>query len=133
VLVGPVADERHRSLPGQAAALFVDTLRETPGANALVLTDYLRCGIRWYLAQLRHMLDFALEREVGRVRVPVLVLRGARDPVAGPQWCRRVRDAAASGRLVEVAGRAHNVQHSAPRTVAAVLSAFAASLEGPGA
>lgn len=130
VLIGPVADDRHRTVLGQAAALFVDTLRETPGANALVLTDYLRCGIRWYLAQLRHMLAYAPETEIAAVRAPVLVLRGGRDAVAGRAWTRRLADAAASGRLVEVPGRAHNVQHSAPRTVAAVLHAFAASIDG---
>ncbi|MFJ6653809.1 alpha/beta fold hydrolase [Microbacterium sp. NPDC091313] len=132
VLIGPVADERHRTLPAQAAALFVDTFRETPGANALVLTDYLRCGIRWYLAQLRHMLAYAPEREIPRVPVPVLVLRGGRDAVAGPGWARRLRDAAASGRLVAVPRHAHNVQHSAPRTVAFVLAAFADTLRRAG-
>jgi pimeloyl-ACP methyl ester carboxylesterase len=75
------------------------------------------------------MVSFAPEEAVARVAAPVLVLRGGRDPIAGPAWVRRLRDAAPHGRLAEVPGHAHNVQHSAPRTVAALLRAFAATLD----
>ncbi|WP_125130647.1 alpha/beta fold hydrolase [Microbacterium sp. 10M-3C3] len=127
-LIGPVADERHRTARAQAAALFVDTLRETPGANLLVLTDYARCGTGWYAAQLRHMLAYDAAGAIAEVAAPILVVRGGRDPIAGARWARRMRDAAASARLVEVPGHAHNVQHSAPRTLAAALSAWAATI-----
>ena len=40
VLIGAVVDERHRTLGAQARALVVDTLGETPAANAVVLVDY---------------------------------------------------------------------------------------------
>nr|WP_315268627.1 alpha/beta hydrolase [Microbacterium lemovicicum] len=127
VLIGPVSDERHRSFAGQAVALAVDTLRESPGANLLVFTDYLRCGIPWYLVQLRHMLTYRLEETVSRIEAPVLVLRGGRDPIAGVAWSRRLRDRARRGSLVSVPGHAHNAQHSAPRAVAGAIEAFAAA------
>ena len=125
VLIGPVADDRHRSFPGQAIALTVDTLRESPGANLLVFTDYLRCGIPWYLVQLRHMLAYRLEETVPRIAAPVLVLRGGRDPIAGLEWARRLRGLARRGALVMVPGHAHNCQHSAPLAVAGAIEAFA--------
>ncbi len=58
VLIGPVTDDRARTPLAQSAALTLDTLLEPPGANALVFTDYLRCGPRWYLLQVRHMLAY---------------------------------------------------------------------------
>lgn len=130
-LIGPVADERHRTLPRQAAALAVDTLREPPGANLLVLTDYLRCGVPWYVAQLRHMLTYPLEDGIRSLRTPLLVVRGGRDPIAGLEWSRRLVRAGADASLVHVPGHAHNCQHSAPRAVGSALAAFAARLPDP--
>lgn len=118
VLIGPVADERHRTLPAQARALAVDTLGETPSINTIVFTDYVRCGIPWYLTQLRHMLAYPTERRLGELTVPVLVMRGGDDPVAGRAWSRRLRDAARVARLVEIPGHHHVVQQSAPHAVA---------------
>jgi pimeloyl-ACP methyl ester carboxylesterase len=128
VLVGPVADDRNRTLPRQALALAVDSARETPLANTIVFTDYLRCGIRWYLAQARHMVAYPLEERVGMLRAPVLVLRGGRDPIAGARWCRRLRDAARDGRAILVPQHPHVVQHSAPAAVASAVRAFCATL-----
>lgn len=59
VVIGPVADAAHRTAPAQMLALAIDTLGETPRINAIVFTDYLRCGMPWYLRQVRHMLAYA--------------------------------------------------------------------------
>ncbi|MFS0852112.1 alpha/beta fold hydrolase [Microbacterium sp. 179-I 3D4 NHS] len=123
VTIGPVADDRHRTLPAQAWGLAVDTWGESPLANAIVFTDYLRCGVRWYLTQARHMLRYPIERRVAALGVPLVVLRGGKDPIAGRDWCRRIRDAAGDGVLIEVPRRHHVVQHSAPRAVASAIIA----------
>ena len=127
VAIGPVADERHRTMPSQAVALALDTLGETPFINAIVFTDYLRCGIPWYLTQLRHMLDYPMEKRVRRLSVPFLVLRGGDDPIAGRGWCRRLRDAARVARFVEIPGHHHVVQQSAPLAVADAILFHTAS------
>ncbi|WP_067118236.1 alpha/beta fold hydrolase [Microbacterium sp. H83] len=131
VLIGPVVDDHHRSLPAQGRALAVDTLRESLAANAIVFTDYIRCGIRWYLRQVRHMVEYPTQERLRRSSVPVLLVRGGDDAVAGADWCRRLGDAAMVD-LVELAGHAHNVQHSAPAAVGAAVSAWAAGLLAKG-
>jgi pimeloyl-ACP methyl ester carboxylesterase len=123
VIMGPVADASHRSMLAQSVALAADTLGETPSINAIVLTDYLRCGIPWYLTQLRHMLEYRLEDRVPELAVPLLVVRGSRDPIAGLGWCRRLRDAARIGHLVQIPGSFHVAQHSAPKAVASAIVA----------
>lgn len=123
VTIGPVTDDAHRTLGAQARALAVDTVGETPAINAVVFTDYLRCGVRWYLRQLRHMLAYPLEERVAALTMPVLVVRGSDDPIAGRAWCRRLRDAAAVSRLVEIPGHHHVAQQSAPRAVASAILA----------
>ena len=123
VIMGPVTDSAHRSLHAQMVALAADTLGETPSANAIVLTDYVRCGVPWYLTQVRHMLAYPLEERVPELSSPLLVVRGSRDPIAGLEWCRRLRDAARAGRLVQIPGGFHVAQHSAPRAVASAILA----------
>jgi len=124
VAIGPVADSRHRSLLEQATALGLDSLREPPSANARVLVEYARCGPRWYAQQVRHMLDYPIEKRVSELSVPLLVLRGGRDPIAGPEWSRDVARRTARGRFVQVAGHPHLVQHTAPEPVAREIEAF---------
>lgn len=121
VIIGPVTDERRRTLWWQAAELVVDTFGEPPSANALVVGDYLRCGPLWYVRQLRHMFAYPMENRVAELSAPLLVMRGSRDPVARLDWCRRLRASAHDAVLVEIPGRVHNAQHSAPRAVAAAI------------
>ena len=125
VLIGPVADARRRSPLAHAARLGSDMLRESPLANAIVLGDYVRCGIPWYVAQLRHMLVYPIEARLSAVPVPVLVLRGSRDPIAVTEWCRLLADRAPDGRLIEIGSHAHMVQHGAARAVADCIVEFA--------
>lgn len=126
VLIGPVADRARRTVVQQSVSLLVDTTRESLSANVIVLGDYLRTGIRWYVRQLRPMLTYPLERAVERLQCPVLVLRGSRDPVAPRRWCRELAARAADGSLVEIDGQPHVVQHSAARAVADAIVAFRA-------
>ena len=122
VLIGPVVDPAAPSVVAQALRLARDGLAEPPGGNAIVIGDYLRAGPRWYAAQLPHMLRYRIEEAVAELACPVLVVRGARDPVAPAAWTRRLA-AAAGGVAVEVPRAAHLVQHVRAREVAALCAA----------
>lgn len=121
-LVGPVMAPSDRSPLRAGLRLLVDTLRESPRANRLVIADYLACGPRWYLAVLPSMLAFRLEDAVRRVAAPAAVLRGSRDPIARAGWARRLAEVAPEGRFAEVPGCPHVVMHRAPERVAAELA-----------
>jgi len=121
VAIGPVADDGHRTPGSQARALAVDTLGESASINAIVFTDYLRCGVPWYLTQLRHMLAYPTEAKAATLMAPLLVMRGGRDPVAGRDWCRRLVARSPIARLVEIPRGHHVVQQSSPRAVASAI------------
>lgn len=125
VMIGPVTDAAHRTLGAQFRALAVETLLESWTANGLVFADYVRCGPSWYLTQARHMVSYRLEERVPLLAMPLLVMRGSHDPIAGRQWCRLLRDSARQGALVEIPRRHHVVQHTAPRAVCAAIQALA--------
>jgi pimeloyl-ACP methyl ester carboxylesterase len=125
VLIGPVTDDAARSLPVQGLRLARDITAEPILTNLTVLVDYLRCGPIWFLRQCRFMIPYPIEERIAALRMPVLVLRGGNDPIAGLDWCRRLRARAVDSTLVTVPGKRHNVHHSAPRAVAGALTAFA--------
>jgi pimeloyl-ACP methyl ester carboxylesterase len=126
VLMGPVVDSKRRSVRQQALALGRDSLFfESPSSNALVFTDYVRCGPTWYLKTLRVMMDYPTEERIASVTTPVLVLRGANDPVASADWCRRLAARAERADVVEIQGAGHVVQHNRAAEVADVIMDFA--------
>jgi pimeloyl-ACP methyl ester carboxylesterase len=126
VLMGPVVNDQRRALGQQALALGRDCLFfESPSSNALVLTDYLRCGLVWYLKNLRLMLEYRIEDRIGAVVAPILVMRGEHDPVAPADWCRRLAARAVTARCLEVGGTGHVVQHNRAVEVAQNILVFA--------
>ena len=130
VLIGPVADDAHRTASAQAAALAWDTMGESLGANAVVLLDYLRCGPVWFLTQLRHMIAYPIEDRVPEILAPLLVIRGGNDPIAGTEWCRKLRSRAPNGSFVKVPGHRHVVQFTAAPAVASASVRSSHQLSG---
>lgn len=126
VIIGPVTDSRHRSLPAQSRALTTDILGEPPLTNAVVFLDYLRCGPAYFLAQSKPMLSYPIDERVASLTRPLLVLRGGNDPIADDDWCRRLAARAPIGCVVTVPGNRHVVHFTAPKAVAGAIRAFVA-------
>jgi pimeloyl-ACP methyl ester carboxylesterase len=119
VLVGPAVDPRGAGVLRHVLRLGLDGLRERPTVVALVARDHLLgAGPRRVLATFRLALAHPVDEVAARVRVPVLVVRGERDPVAPRGWARDLAARLPDARVVEVAGHAHAVHHSDPGTVA---------------
>ena len=131
VLMGPVVDARHRSVRRQGLALFLDALlRESASSNWLVFSDYFRCGPRWYFTMVPVMLAYPTESRLAGINIPVLVLRGNHDQVAGADWSLRLSQVVPQGSFTEIARAGHVAQHLRPRQVAAAIRSFAGSADG---
>jgi pimeloyl-ACP methyl ester carboxylesterase len=126
VLIGPVVDPEAPSAFGQARRLLADMVLEPPLTGAMVARDYLRGGLLSFAAGVTSMLRYSAAARVGDVRAPLLMLRGARDPVAPAAWTAQLVALAREGRTRDVPGAVHNVPHSHPREVGAIIVAFAA-------
>lgn len=120
-LLGPVMAPEDRNALKAGLLLGVDILREDARGNRLVVGDYLHCGVAWYLATLPAMLEYSTEREVERVDVPVVVVRGGRDPIARDDWVDRLAERS-GGTGTRVPGVAHLVMHGAPWRTAALIA-----------
>jgi len=91
-----------------------------------VFTDYLRCGPLWYARQARHMLGYPIEDRIPLLAAPLLVVRGADDPIAQQSWAQRLGTLAADGTVDAVPGHRHLVQFTAAPEVARRILAFVA-------
>jgi len=133
VLMGPVVDSPRKTVTRQALALTRDALfKESLTSNALVFSDYFRAGPRWYLTELPVMMDYPMEERVAAVSQPVLVLRGARDPIARRPWCQHLAAVARQGSMTEIPGQGHVLQHTAPGAAAEAISSWVRALDGFG-
>jgi pimeloyl-ACP methyl ester carboxylesterase len=127
VLIGPVVDERAPTAWQQGMRLARDLFHESVSANLIVSTDYLRSGIRWYLTELPAMLAYRIEEHLPSLNTPVLVIRGAQDPVAPEGWAQALASRSPGSRVVSVPGSGHVVQHTATPVVSAEISRFTAT------
>jgi pimeloyl-ACP methyl ester carboxylesterase len=117
VLLGPSANSRERSAWRQALRLLEDALREPPQVTWTAVGDYRRCGPRWYFATVPYMISHRLEERLRLVRVPAVLLRGERDPIAPRTWLDEL--AAGDGAVAaDIPGQAHVAMYRNPQTVA---------------
>jgi len=119
-LLGPVMAPEDRNALKAGVLLGIDIFREDARGNRIVVGDYLHCGVRWYLATLPAMLEFETERELEQCRVPVVVIRGGRDPIARDRWVEQLATST-GGTGTSVPGVAHLVMHGAPWRTAALI------------
>ncbi|RJT80222.1 alpha/beta fold hydrolase [Arthrobacter cheniae] len=129
VLIGAAVDVRRRTVPEQALTLGLNSILEKPLLNTVQFLDVLRCGPRWYFAELAVAMSYPLEERLPLATQPVLVLRGSRDLVAGDRWSRSLADSSRDGTLVVVDGAPHAVHHSSAAVVARHIVAFIAEAE----
>lgn len=132
VLVGPTVDRAARSWPGQVDR-FIHNIPREPLTSLLpaVVPAYLRSGPVRMLRLFREALGDHLEQRLPSVSTPVLLVRGAEDPVSSRPWCESLAGRAPRGRSVEIASAAHAVHFSHPAAVAAAVTTLVDEWAGP--
>jgi pimeloyl-ACP methyl ester carboxylesterase len=119
VLAGPTLDPAARS-PLALLARLAETLRhERLSELPAVLPWYLRSGVLPWLRLVRSAVTDKPEAVAGQLRLPVLVLTGARDRLAPPDWAARL--AALAGGSCQIVPGAHNACFTDAAATDAVL------------
>ncbi|WP_431879830.1 alpha/beta fold hydrolase [Amycolatopsis sacchari] len=121
VFIGPTTDPHLRAWPRQALGLLADVPREHPALAPVVGLDYLKCGPRRFLATFRHVLRDPWEDKLPAVHTPTVVVRGTRDPLVSGKWAREATALLPAGRLVELPGKPHALNFSAPAETARIV------------
>lgn len=124
VLVGPTTDPNARTVLGQMRRWLHDGLYEAPSLALVLVRDYRDAGARRIVRTFEHALGDAIEDKLPHVRVPVLVVRGGRDPIVPQRWADEVTRLLPLGRLVVVPGAPHAVNYSAPLELVRIIRPF---------
>jgi 2-hydroxy-6-oxonona-2,4-dienedioate hydrolase len=125
VLVGPTGEPAIGRLRW-AGRLLRDLPRDPLAAVPLVAHDNLRAGPRRVWSTARAMVSDPFLAKLPAVAPPVLVVRGARDPIAPANWAAQVAQTLPAGQLATVTGAAHLVPYSQPDELATLVAAFLA-------
>lgn len=123
VLIAPTVDRRERTAAQQVLRLAQDLAVESPRVIVLGAREYLRAGPH-LRAKFRAMLVHRPETTYPRVLAPTLVLRGEKDYVCSPAWCRFVTASLRDGRLAEVPGHGHETMIRDAAPAAALIDEF---------
>lgn len=123
ILMGPTVNKDERSAQRQMIRLLQDGLREPPTLNWILVTDYLRFGIRRYLRTAQFMLDDAIEKSVRDSQLPVLIIRGSNDKIVPRNWTSYLQSTSTIVTFKEINGP-HNVHYIQPQKVASLCRHF---------
>ena len=161
VLIGPTVDPTGRGVAGLLLRWLRDLRWEDWRQVSILLADLRDAGPRRVAGTLRRAVRDRIDRRLPDVAVPVLLVRGARDPIAPAGWLTALRTVlgsdgvevdrarvsgaevdparvpgtvgiAGSAGTVTIAGAAHNVATTAGAEVAAAIEEFLTAVEQSG-
>lgn len=103
-LASPTVDPMARSLPRLLLRWRLDGRYPTPGLQQSHVPEWKRAGFRGIAHLVRVHLRDPLEKQVARLEVPLMVIRGADDRVCTHGWVEQLTRLTEAGELVEVPG-----------------------------
>jgi 2-hydroxy-6-oxonona-2,4-dienedioate hydrolase len=124
VLLGPTIDPRARRVGLQLARFWREQRVQSRPLKRRLARDYLAAGPVRAVTTFRHALHDAIEDKLPFLDLPTLVVRGSRDPHVPPWWAREVARRLPEGRLLELPGATHAVNHDMPLQTARVIEHF---------
>jgi pimeloyl-ACP methyl ester carboxylesterase len=125
VLLAPTGLPDMPPLLGQVAQLGLDAIREPLRLYPQIVPAYLRAGPRRIVRLAIDQTHYGQRQALSRLRRPILVVRGSRDPVVTWELVDDILHEAHAASYVEVPGAAHALQVSHPVVVAGHIRRFA--------
>jgi pimeloyl-ACP methyl ester carboxylesterase len=127
ILVGPTTDPQAASVAAQVGRLIRDLPGEDWRQAPILLADVRDAGARRILTTLRFAVRHHIETRLPGIRVPTLLVRGARDRIAPQSWLDRAAALTPTVRNLVIEGAAHNAVTTAGPELAAAVDAFLAA------
>ncbi len=124
VLVGPTMDPQARSLRQAALRLLQDTFCEPLYYIPVLLREYLAAGIVRTIRTLQYAFQDKIEEHLPHVHMPILVVRGSRDPIVPQEWVEQVNLLLPDSQLNVVQGAGHAVNFNSPEDLMRIVHTF---------
>jgi 2-hydroxy-6-oxonona-2,4-dienedioate hydrolase len=131
VLQGPTSPPEERSWLRQFIRWRQNAPYNPRSLDPITWGEYRRSGYWRVLRTFHYSLKDHIEDHLPHIEVPVLIVRGQRDPICGADWAERLTRLLPRGRLVEIPRAAHTLVYTAPADLAAVTRSFLADEIAP--
>jgi pimeloyl-ACP methyl ester carboxylesterase len=102
-----------------------------PDMGPIAHRDYRAAGLGRVLKTFQYSLEHPMEERLERIRVPVLVIRGSRDPICRHAWAEEVAQRLPQGRLIVIPGVHHTLVFTHALELARVCRPFLAGEDFP--
>jgi pimeloyl-ACP methyl ester carboxylesterase len=99
-------------------------IHEPIGFWPLLIWDYIVAGLVRTVVTLQHAIADPFDEKLHSVAIPVLVMRGANDPIAPQRWVEEMVQRLPNGRLLVIPFAAHVPNYSAGVAVANAIREF---------
>ncbi len=123
VLIAPTPDPHARSVAEQFRRLVVGGFYERMSLLLHLVKDYARMGKR-LVPEFFSMLGYPIEQKLCHVKVPVLLVRGDKDPVVPQHWMEEAALLAGADGTIAIPRWGHAVQYSAAPQVVRAIEPF---------
>lgn len=129
VLVGPTFDPKARTLVRLALRWARNAPRFSPRLAPTLVHDLIDAGPWRSVRTLRRALADPVERKLGEIEAPTLVVRPERDHLAPAQWTERVADLIPDAELIVWPKAGHSIGPRKAARLTALLVPFLAETE----
>lgn len=124
VLAAPTLNRRERTFLRQLLRFLQDAFYEPFTLMYIAIFDYLSFGLLRAIATIRFAFENRIEKNLPRVKVPTLVVRGEYDTVVPLGWAEEVASLLPDGKLVTIAGETHGFNYNSPERFAEAIRIF---------
>jgi 2-hydroxy-6-oxonona-2,4-dienedioate hydrolase len=124
ILLGPTINRWERSRLVQIKRWLQDGKLEPTWALGILVRDYANAKPK----RIKQSLDYAVqdrpELKLSSISIPVLVVRGDKDPTVPGNWAREVAQKLPRGSLEEIPGAGHALNINSPAETARLVSEY---------
>jgi pimeloyl-ACP methyl ester carboxylesterase len=124
ILVGPSMDPKALTAHQEIMRWLINVPCEPFSLFPIMIGDFFHAGIRRTATTLKYALQDHIHEHLPHMQVPTLVVRGSRDTVVPQRWAEEAKNLLPNGRLVVVAGAAHDVNYNSPKQLAHIVRGF---------
>ncbi len=124
ILVSPAGGPHNQPLMRGLPQLALDGLRESPRMFTIAVPDYLKFGVFNAFRLFRAMSQYPTVDEFARLRLPMLIVVGVRDPLVSKERMKAANEMRSNITLVFHDGAAHAVNFSHPEALANIVHAY---------
>jgi len=124
ILVGPSMDPQALTAHQEILRWLANVPFEPFHLFPIMIGDFLHAGIRRTAQTLEYGLQDHIHEHLPHMHIPTLVVRGSHDTIVPQRWAEEATALLPDGKLVVIAGAAHDTNYNSPKELAALVRAF---------